>query len=162
MSGVRDGILHYLEMRAPSQLRPSLQAVPDVRECRDPSVVRGTTLAVGAPYGWPSQRWDDSTWAAYLARSDIRHWTAHRDNQVVGLASLRFADHETEIDTFGLVPTAVGAGLGGAFLSRIIRIAWRVNPSAERLWLHTSSGDHVHALGNYVARGFEPFDPEQG
>jgi GNAT superfamily N-acetyltransferase len=89
-----------------------------------------------------------------MRREGLRHWTAERGGDVVGLASLRFDHDEVELDTFGLIPRHVGTGLGRAFLTLVIDLAWREAPDARRLWLHTSSADHPHALRNYRRRGF--------
>ena len=53
---------------------------------------------------------------------------------------------------FGLLPRAIGHGLGGLLLTAAIRQAW--TNGAKRVWVHTSSRDHAGALPNYLARGF--------
>ncbi len=93
-----------------------------------------------------------------MHRDDLRHWTAHRNGEVAGLASLRFGASEAEIDTFGLLPAFVGRGLGGTFLAAVVATAFAEHAAARRVWLHTSSDDHPHALRNYQARGFRLYD----
>lgn len=148
--------LYYLETRTPAQIRPARFLPTDLTlvEQRDHDVVRDLTLAIGRPYDWPSQHWDDRRWTNHLRRDDLRHWTAERGGELLGLASLRFGPGEVELDTFGLVPEQVGNGLGAAFLTLVARLAWREAPTAHRFWLHTSSADHPNALRNYLRRGF--------
>jgi GNAT superfamily N-acetyltransferase len=64
-----------------------------------------------------------------------------------------------EIVYFGLVPSYIGLGLGGALLSEAVREAWRFG--GARVWLHTCTLDSPHALPNYKARGFRPYRVEQ-
>jgi hypothetical protein len=44
--------------------------------------------------------------------------------------------------------------IGGHFLTVGVRLAWTIAPEVSRVWLHTSSRDHSHALPNYERRGF--------
>ncbi|MEU4625748.1 GNAT family N-acetyltransferase [Actinoplanes sp. NPDC023801] len=68
---------------------------------------------------------------------------------------------QVEIETFGLVPEFVGRGLGGYALTLTIGKAWELAPGVERIWLHTSSADHPHALPNYHRRGLRTFKTEE-
>jgi GNAT superfamily N-acetyltransferase len=151
-----DETLYHLEIRSQADVQPEQPVPADLVliEQRSLGVVREATLAIGQPYDWPSQHWDDRRWADYMRREGLRHWTAERGGDVVGLASLRFEHDEVELDTFGLIPRHVGTGLGRAFLTLVIDLVWREAPDARRLWLHTSSADHPHALRNYRRRGF--------
>lgn len=160
---VRTGeTLFYLEMRHPSDLPQRPQRASSLRlvERTDLETVRRVTLAIGAPYQWPSTAWNDENWVDYLARDDLRHWTAELEGDQVGLVSLRFGVDEVEIDTFGLVPAHVGRRLGGAFLVLATELAWRESPQARRVWLHTSSQDHPCALANYERHGFHLYNTE--
>jgi ribosomal protein S18 acetylase RimI-like enzyme len=71
-------------------------------------------------------------------------------------------DGDIEIETFGLLPEFVGNGLGGFALTLGVRQAWELAGSAGRVWLHTSSHDHPHALRNYHRRGFRTFKTQEG
>jgi len=59
---------------------------------------------------------------------------------------------ELEIAFFGLLPQFSGMGLGGFLLSEAIRLAWELKP--KRVWVHTCTLDHKHALNNYLARDY--------
>ena len=68
-------------------------------------------------------------------------------------------DDSVEVAYFGLVPEALGRGLGKHLLSCAVRDAWALGPA--RVWLHTCTLDHPNALPNYVARGFVPYKTEE-
>lgn len=163
LGGMRTGeTLFYLEMLDRDHLPQLAQTAPALRlvERTDLETVRRVTLAIGAPYQWPSTTWNDENLVDYLARDDLRHWTAELEGDQVGLVSLRFGVDEVEIDTFGLVPAHVGRRLGGAFLILATEVAWRESPQARRVWLHTSSQDHPRALANYERHGFRLYKTE--
>lgn len=158
--------LTYLHMLSLADLRPAHAPAVDFylveQEPGAPSI-RQLTLAIGAGYDWPSQRWDDARWSSYLDRPTLRHWAAMVGGEPAGLLSLDLPPAgDVEIDTFGLLPPYVGRGIGGHFLTEGARLAWDVAPIARRIWLHTSSRDHPHALSNYEARGFRRFEPRAG
>ena len=55
---------------------------------------------------------------------------------------------------FGLMPHAVGQGLGRAFLRHAVDLAW--GEGARLLTVNTCTADHPRALPNYLAMGFRP------
>jgi GNAT superfamily N-acetyltransferase len=153
-----DEVQTTLQMFSPDDLRPARvpEAVLEVQPLdRWSPVVQEMTLAIGFAHQWPSQRWDDQQWETYLKRGHLRHWVALVHGAPAGLLSLDASPTgEVEIDTFGLLPDHIGHGLGGHFLTLGVRLAWSVGPAVSRVWLHTSSRDHPHALTNYECRGF--------
>lgn len=68
-------------------------------------------------------------------------------------------DDSVEIAYFGILTAEFGRGFGKHLLSCAVRDAWALGPS--RVWLHTSTLDHLNALPNYVARGFVPYKTEE-
>lgn len=142
---MNDASWHTRSRRPPLALRPI-----------HGRTVRDLTLRVGAPFAWPSQHWTDTQWDAYLANPAHLHWAPVLDDEPLGILSVdttQAPDHE--IDSFGLLPEHIGAGHGGPFLDAALDLVWQL--PAHRVWLHTSSDDHPHALGNYLARGFRRF-----
>ena len=65
---------------------------------------------------------------------------------------------QVEIAMFGLLPPFIGRGVGGALLTAALRRAWE--EGTRRVWLHTESSDHPHALANYQARGMRVYKTE--
>lgn len=56
---------------------------------------------------------------------------------------------------FGLVPQAVGRGLGFWFLATAVDMGWD-QPGTERMTVNTNTLDHPRALGLYQRVGFSP------
>lgn len=56
---------------------------------------------------------------------------------------------------FGLMPEAVGLGLGAWFMGTAIQTAWDL-PEVERLTVNTCTLDHPRALPLYQRMGFSP------
>lgn len=159
-----DQTVTYLEMTSSGQLLPG--AVPAVDVTLDSvdaaalPLIRSTHDRIAVPHHWSSLTWSERQWLDLLARPGVRSWIAHVGRDVAGLVQLEIhPGHEVEIIKFGLVPEFVGRGFGGHLLTLATRLAWDV-AGVERVWLHTSSFDHPHALGNYRSRGFRPFRVE--
>lgn len=159
-------IVTYVEMTAADQLNPGA-AVPGLAL---ESLDRGSPLVVdlqsriGAPYGWQSARRSEHQWVAWLAQHPARAFSLLSLNgEPVGTAAYDVhPGEEVEIETFGLLPEFTGKGLGGYALTLTVRRAWRLTPAVRRVWLHTSSLDHPHALPNYHRRGFHTYKTEVG
>ena len=60
---------------------------------------------------------------------------------------------------FGLVPEAVGRGLGSWFLATAVDMGWD-HPGVERMTVNTNTLDHPRALGLYQKIGFHPIRRE--
>ena len=116
--------------------------------------------AVGAAYHW----WQPGNWREQLQDPRRHCFVVHIHGAPAGLVQIQ--DHgagDVEILTFGLIPEFVGRGFGGAVLDRAVETAWSLalrDNENGRVWLHTSSRDHPHALPNYRARGFRVFRRE--
>ena len=156
----------YLQLSTPGQFRAALGDFPDLRLERvthPPALYRQCYRTVGAAYRW-RDRWDwtDEEIRAHLADPDITFHVATRAGALAGYYELRRVtdDDSVEVAYFGLVPEVLGRGLGKHLLSCAVRDAWALRPAPGRVWLHTCTLDHPHALPNYVARGFVPYKTE--
>lgn len=116
---------------------------------------------VGRAFKWVDRlRWPDDQLAAHLADPAVAIWVALEGAVPVGYFELvRHPDASVEIAYFGLMPWAIGRGLGGWLLEVAIAEAWGGEPS--RVWLHTCTLDHPAALPNYLKRGFTITHREQ-
>jgi GNAT superfamily N-acetyltransferase len=127
----------------------------------DPALYRHCYRTVGAAYRW-RDRWDwsDERIRAHLADPAITLHVAWRGDALAGFYELRRVaeDDSVEVAYFGLAPGELGRGLGKHLLSCAVRDAWALD--AARVWLHTCTLDHAHALPNYRARGFAPYKTE--
>ena len=159
-------IVTYLEMTDPSRLNPGTE-VPGLTltlaaEERLPQV--GELMArVGAPYGWRSASRRPQDWEQWFAeRPEHSFWVFELRGEAAGIVCYEpQPGSEVEIKTFGLLPEFTGKGLGGHALTLAIRQGWELRPSTRRVWLHTSTEDHAHALANYHRRGLRTFKTEE-
>ena len=155
----------YLELTNPEQFRPTHAPVQALRvrwlDRARPRQYRAYYRIVGAAYHWRDRwSWTDAQIAAHLARPEISLYVAALGRRFAGWYELRKVpdDGSVEIAYFGLAPRAIGRGLGKELLNCAVRDAWALG--ATRVWLHTSSLDHPHALPNYRARGFAAYRTE--
>jgi hypothetical protein len=157
-------IVTYVEMTALDQLNPAAPVPGLVLEPlrRDSPLVMDVQARIGAPYGWRSATRTEEEWRAWLAEAPERtFWLLSFEGEPAGMVSYDLhPGGEVEIETFGLLPEFVGKGLGGYALTLGIRRAWEPAPPVKRVWLHTSTLDHPHALPNYHRRGLRTFRTE--
>ena len=151
----------YLEMNSREELRPSASMVKVYRRyTRNAGFSRSLYADVGGEYNWIDRSdWTDGQWLERLALPNVETWLSYHAGDVAGFFELEMQDGgDVEIVYFGLLPRCVGRGLGGAMLTAAAQRAWDMG--ASRVWLHTSSLDHPHALPNYLARGFRVYKRE--
>jgi GNAT superfamily N-acetyltransferase len=157
----------YLELPDRSAFRGQSAAPPDDARVEriDPcsvSLYRALYRAVGERWHWRDQnRRSDAELQAHLDDPNVSMWGLHAPSVVsredaggyAGYVELvRRGDGEVEILYFGLVPEAIGHGLGGFLLVQAVEQAWTLG--ADRVVLNTCTLDAPQALPNYKARGF--------
>jgi GNAT superfamily N-acetyltransferase len=153
---------YFLEMSAPSELRPSAAQPPSLRveqaQIVCPELSRFLYTAVGGDWYWTSRlKWSYQQWAAHLQRPELETWIGYVDGTPAGYFELEQQARATvEITCFGLLRQFIGQGIGGALLTAAIRRAWQ--RAGQRVWVHTCSLDGPNALRNYQARGFQLYD----
>jgi ribosomal protein S18 acetylase RimI-like enzyme len=166
---VEEETVTYLEMTSVGQLRPGRPApVTMVKvDVAAASLLRRNYARIAAPLHWQSRRtWSVARWQQLLTRPEVHAWIAKVGDGVAGVVELEVQPGgEVEIAVFGLVPEFVGRGFGAHLLTMGTRLAWglpaRDGARVRRVWLHTSSRDHPHALPNYERRGFHRFRAER-
>lgn len=116
-----------------------------------------TARRVGAAHHWPVDQQPTDGARTY--------WIVDIGGEVAGVIAVEPQPAgDVEIVTFGLVAEMIGRGAGAAALSLAIDLAWNQPPADDqpvrRIWLHTSTLDHPHALPNYQRRGLRPYRTE--
>jgi GNAT superfamily N-acetyltransferase len=156
----------YLEMNDPDELRPR-RVEFDGLEIRQVETVAPEFhwflhQAVGADFRWDGHEdWGVKEWMAHVDRLELVTWVAYVKGVPSGYFELeRHEDGSVEILYFGIMARYFGKGLGGHLLTETVERAWELG--ANRVWLHTCTHDHEHALANYLARGFKVFKKEKG
>lgn len=150
-------IVTTLEMRRRPPLRP-LPASP-LRLVRwerpSPDKYRALFRRVGARWLWFSRLvMADEALTAIIHDPAIYVLAAvDRAGVEVGMLELDFRQAGAcELSYVALVPELAGKGLGRWLMAEALARAWV--PGVERVWLHTCTLDHPHALGFYRAQGF--------
>lgn len=127
----------------------------------DPRLNQQLYRDVGSLWQWTDRLiWDAAQWSQYVSRNSLNTWIGYWKGERAGYFELESQDNgNIEIMYFGLLPQFIGMGLGGILLTAAIESAWQ-SPHTKRVWLHTCSNDHKHALANYLKRGFLLFKTE--
>jgi len=72
--------------------------------------------------------------------------------------NIHIQKHECEIAYFGILEEYIGKKIGAYLLSEAIKKSFKTG--SKRIWVHTCSLDHKHALENYLSRGMKVFKSE--
>lgn len=112
---------------------------------------------VGSDLMWFSRLvMKDEDLAAILGHPEIESYSLMRGPDILGILELNFAEaRQCELAFYGLIPSAVGQGLGRALMDEAIRRAW-ARP-ISRFWVHTCNYDSPLALPFYIRSGFTPY-----
>lgn len=113
--------------------------------------------AVGRDYEWTDQLLQPpATVADFLHDPAVTLYTFMRDGWPHGFFVLDSrAPGSCDLAYFGLVPEAIGRGLGTFLLQTAVHMAWD-RPGTTRISVNTNSLDHPRALPLYQKAGFEP------
>jgi GNAT superfamily N-acetyltransferase len=154
-------LVTYLEMTAPPAGRP--RPAPEGYALRsverwDAAAFKRLYVEIGWEWLWSSRLlMPEDALVARLHQPGTRAWTPVVGDRPVGVLEMDFADPASvEISFFGLVPDAVGAGVGRWLMEQAIGIAFS-RPETRRLWLHTCHFDSPQALPFYQRLGFRPY-----
>ncbi len=109
---------------------------------------------VGHDYVWWLRRTlTDQELGRVLADPGVIIHVLYKDGEPAGFYEIDRRNRPlVNLSYFGLMPHAVGAGLGRAFLGHAVEEAWAQGTRA--LTVNTCTADHPRALPNYLAMGF--------
>jgi GNAT superfamily N-acetyltransferase len=149
-----------LEMLSPDQFKAKPSAREDARvdkvEIPNPALNHFFFVNVGRPWKWHSRlSWTFENWRDWVEKENVHTFVGYLNMTPFGYIELDQQEEDVEIAFFGVLPQFIRQKLGGFLLSEAIRQAWLLNP--ERVWVHTCTNDHKHALDNYLVRGFSVF-----
>ncbi len=155
-------VINYLEMEArPVYPRPHIHTGPVAAliAAERPPVWYFLDLyrRVGADYDWTDQiDTPADEVAAFLHDPAVALYTFVRAGWPHGFFLLDARTPEVcNLAYFGLVPEAIGRGLGTYLLHTAVHMAWD-RPGTERVTVDTNSLDHPRALPLYQKAGFAP------
>ncbi len=147
----------FLRMdRRPADPPPALPPGVKVTEARRCSIgfYRYLYDTVGHDYVWWLRRTlTDAELGRVLADPGVTIHVLYKDGEPAGFYELDRRNRPlVNLSYFGLMPHAIGAGLGRAFLGQAVAEAWEQGTRA--LTVNTCTADHPRALPNYLATGF--------
>ena len=109
---------------------------------------------VGHDYVWWLRRTlTEAELTRILADPGVTIHVLYKDGEPAGFYELDRRNRPlVNLSYFGLMPHAIGAGLGRAFLGHAVDEAW--SQGTRALTVNTCTADHPRALPNYLAAGF--------
>tara|TARA_B100000963_G_scaffold48374_1_gene36629 strand:+ start:209 stop:712 length:504 start_codon:yes stop_codon:yes gene_type:complete len=117
--------------------------------------------SIGKNHKWKDRlSWSEEEWINYVSSKNVRTYIFKFKNDLVGFFELIFhyEKNETEIAYLGILEEYQNKKLGSYLLSEAIKKSFSNN--MQRVWVHTCSLDHKHALKNYISRGMKIFKTE--
>ena len=117
---------------------------------------------IGIDHFWRDRLiWSDKTWSKYVENKNLETYILKRGEDLIGFYEQEYHNdcNEVELINMGILKDFRGLKLGSLLLNHAIISASRKNP--KRMWVHTCSLDHKHALQNYKSKGFELFKKEE-
>ena len=116
---------------------------------------------IGKKHRWIDRlSWTEKNWIKYVTSPDVKTYVLKEDLNLAGYFEQIFHNEKNdyEIAYFGVLEEFIGKKYGGYLLSEAIKESFRLG--ARRVWVHTCSLDHKHALENYKSRGMKIFKSE--
>jgi len=116
---------------------------------------------IGKKYQWIDRlNWSDKNWIDYMSNLNLSTYVLKYNDDLAGFFELIYHKNKLEIEIayFGILEEYFGKKLGGYMLSEAIKKSFNYN--INRVWVHTCSLDHKHALNNYLSRGMKIYNRE--
>ena len=116
---------------------------------------------IGKKYRWVDRLiWEDAEWIKYTNNLKVNTFVLKEKGEIAGYFEqiVDLEKKDCEIAYFGILEDYFGKKYGSYLLSEAIKISLKLN---NRVWVHTCSLDHKHALSNYISRGMKIFKSEK-
>ena len=155
----------YLEIKSINDLNevqiPSNNYSLKLIEFKDFQLNKFFYKEIGKNHRWTDRlSWNDKNWINYINNSSVVTYILKNKEDLVGYFEQNFNNEklECEIAYFGILEEYFGKKLGGYLLSEAIKKSFE--KKSKRVWVHTCSLDHKHALSNYISRGMKIFQTD--
>ncbi len=155
----------YLEINSLTDLQeskqPSEDYLVDLIEPTDFQLNKFFYKNIGKKHKWVDRLiWTEDQWIKYVSNKNVKTFVLKNKKDLVGFFELiiHYEKKEVEIAYFGILEEYQNKKLGSYLLSDAIKKSFQEN--VDRVWLHTCSLDHKHALNNYLSRGMKIFKSE--
>ena len=156
---------NYLEIKSINELKAKAKPFNDLYlEKVDPldfQLNKFFYKEIGKNHRWTDRLiWNDKNWTNYLKSFDVNTYILKKNKDLIGYFEqiLDKDKLDCEIAYFGILEEYIGKKLGSYLLSEAIKISFDIG--SKRIWVHTCSLDHKHALKNYLSRGMKVFKSE--
>ena len=156
---------NYLEINSLTDLQESEQPSEDYKvnliEPTDFQLNKFFYKNIGKKHKWIDRLiWTEEQWIKYVSNKNVKTFVLKNKKDLVGFFELiiHSEKQEVEIAYFGILEEYQNKKLGSFLLSDAIKKSFQEN--VDRVWLHTCSLDHKHALNNYLSRGMKIFKSE--
>ena len=153
--GVTVTFLRMEQRPRPGPVLPPGHSLVRLGRCTVP-FYRYLYATVGGPYVWWLRRTlSDAELETILGHAAVSVHVLYGGGEPAGFFELdRRGLPTVNLAYFGLMPHAVGRGLGRAFLGAAVQSAW--DAGAQAVTVNTCTADHPRALPGYVRAGFKP------
>ena len=156
---------NYLEIKFISELIETKKPLKNLHlekiEPADLQLNKFFYKEIGKKYRWIDRlTWSDKNWTDYLNTLGVVTYILKSNEDLVGYfeQNIYLQKCECEIAYFGILEEYIGKKIGAYLLSEAIKKSFETG--SKRIWVHTCSLDHKHALDNYLSRGMKVFKSE--
>ena len=116
---------------------------------------------IGKNHRWVDRLvWDNLKWISYLDNQNVHTYVLKINKDPVGYFEViqDLSINSSEIAYFGILDEYIGKKFGAYLLSEAITQCFKLK--SKKVWAHTCSLDHKHALNNYLNRGMKIYKEE--
>ena len=156
---------NYLEINSLKDLKKSkfspVDCYIDLSDPVDFQINKFFYKSIGKEHRWTDRLvWTDKQWMEYVSGQKVKTYILKKGDDMAGYFELIFHKEkkETEIAYLGLLKEYQNKKLGSFLLTSAIKNSFSEN--TNRVWVHTCSLDHKHALNNYISRGMRIYKKE--
>ena len=117
---------------------------------------------IGKDHFWRDRLvWTDKQWLKYSSNPLLETWILKdNENNLMGYYEIeKHENKEFELINMGVLSEYRSKGYGSLLLNHVLKKSF--DNKADKVWVHTCSLDHKHALQNYKSKGFEIFKEEE-
>jgi GNAT superfamily N-acetyltransferase len=156
----------FLELKKNKKTNQTINLLKDVKIILDTekniNINKFFYRQVGKDHFWRDRLlWSDKEWRKYINSKNLETGIMKLNDNLIGFYEQQFHEdrNEMELIQMGILKEHQGKKFGSCLLKYIIQNAFSKN--IQRLWVHTCSLDHKHALNNYLSQGFQIFREEE-